>query len=258
MTDENENEQVVAADPNDPFFRRLSEKMAELNYETENYDKLIKERGPDIDFGSPHINDVKRRDRATERYSAMSRDELLAMTRLSLDDAADDFEVNMPEVFIKITAKADQETENQDREAYLLKEFLSLQYLPPQHLATLHIEMATYLAGGGKLPDEYIIWFAKNVIDPSRLKRARGRNSKKRLHGKLCDRISFLNTFAGLTIKEAQELVLECYAISESHLRDIWNSPENRSQKNNRSYKYGARKSAALRASIAADSKKSV
>ena len=187
----------------------------------------------------------------------MSRDELLKSTRDSLSGAADDFEMDMKGDFIEIIAEADRKTDGQQREEFLRSEFIHLLYFPPQHLAILHMEVATYLADGGNLPDECIAWFAQNVIEPKRIQRPRGRNSKKRLHDKLRHQIHFLNTSAGLTIKEAQELITECYAISESHLRDIWNDPKNNRKSGMLARKaaWAAAESRALRADL---SKKSV
>lgn len=250
MTDENENEDF-------DFYRKLA--MSEYEFR-----KLRKKtKTPKVDLRNYDAAESAKklkelRHSIRQEYSAMSRDELLKSTRDSLSGAADDFKMDMKGDFIAIIAEADQKNGRQKREEFLRSEFNYLLYFPPQHLAILHMEVATYLADGGNLPDECIAWFAQNVIEPKRIQRPRGRNSKKRLHDKLRRQIHFLNTSAGLTIKEAQELITECYAVSESHLRDIWNAQgrgRQRSEKGARMAKRAAAKSRALRADL---SKKSV
>ena len=254
MTDENENENE---NEDFDFYRKL----AMLEYE---FRKLRKKtKTPKVDLRNYDAAESPKkfeelRHRLRQRFSAMSRDELLEITRNSLSGAADDFEMDMKGDFIAIIAEADQKNGRQKREEFLRSEFNYLLYFPPQHLAILHMEVATYLANGGKLPEQCIAWFAQNVIEPKRIQRPRGRNSKKRLHDKLRHEIHFLNTCAGLTVKEAQEVITECYAVSESHLRDIWNDPENSRKKREifaRKAAWAAAKSRALRADL---SKKSV
>tara|TARA_B100000780_G_C20991937_1_gene396707 strand:+ start:69 stop:821 length:753 start_codon:yes stop_codon:yes gene_type:complete len=250
MTDENEKEDF-------DFYRKL----AMLEYEFRKLRKKTTTHKVDLrnyDAAEPTKKLKELRHSIRQEYFAMSRDELLKSTRDSLTGAADDFMMDMKGDFIAIIAEADQKNSRQKREEFLRSEFNYLLYFPPQHLAILHMEVATYLADGGNLPDECIAWFAQNVIEPKRIQRPRGRNSKKRLHDKLRHQIHFLNTSAGLTIKEAQELITECYAVSESHLRDIWNAQgrsRQRSEKGARMAKRAAAKSRALRADL---SKKSV
>ena len=268
MTDENENE-VTTLDLTDPSTltdttkSRLHKLLRNLAMATYEYRNVLKTKTPKVDLrnydaaeSAKKIEELRHSIR--QEYSAMSRDELLKSTRDSLSGAADDFKMDMKGDFIAIIAEADQKNGRQKREEFLRSEFNYLLYFPPQHLAILHMEVATYLADGGNLPDECIAWFAQNVIEPKRIQRPRGRNSKKRLHDKLRRQIHFLNTSAGLTIKEAQELITECYAVSESHLRDIWNAQgrgRQRSEKGARMAKRAAAKSRALRADL---SKKSV
>ena len=68
----------------------------------------------------------------------------LSIVDLSLTGAAGEFEMDMKDDFIAIIAEADQKTDKQEREDFLRSEFCTLQRFPPQHLAILHTEVATY------------------------------------------------------------------------------------------------------------------
>lgn len=99
---------------------------------------------------------------------------------------------------------------------------LTLVFCDQSHKNELHQVIAKHLANGEQIPRLCIKWFAKNVLDPRRIQKGRGRPNQNYLHHEVVEQIIFFQSYMDYSISEAQQLISESYGISESHMRDIW------------------------------------